>query len=287
MSIEDANRRVLDYDPCRYGASRVFFRGPKKSLNGRYVAFLGGTETYGKFIEHPFPALVEAQLGLPCVNFGCVNGGLDVFLNDPDVLAITAKAEVTVLQILGAQNMSNRFYRVHPRRNDRFLTASRLMQSIYHEVDFSEFNFTRHMLKGVSEGAKERFSFVREELRAAWNARMVTLLGQIPGRKLLLWFADQPPPAQLPKASMGRDPMFVDANMVERLRQKVDGVTQVNLSKKALMSGTYGMRFSELDRPAAQSMLGPLAHQEAADALAQDLRPLLIKAEAEAEKRAR
>lgn len=287
MSISDANHRVLDYDPCRYGASRVFYRGPKKQLNQRYVAFLGGTETYGKFIEHPFPALVEAQLGLPCVNFGCVNAGLDVFLHDADVLAIAGQAEVTVLQILGAQNMSNRFYRVHPRRNDRFLTASRLMQSIYHEVDFSDFNFTRHMLTGVSEGAKERFSFVREELRSAWNARMLTLLGQIPGQKLLLWFADHPLPTRLPKSKIGRDPMFVDANMVDRLRQKVDGITQVSLSEKALTSGTSGMRFSELDRPAAQKMLGPLAHQEAAEALVRDLRPLLIKAEQGAEKRAR
>ena len=33
---------------CRYGNSRLFFRGPKGNLSGRYHAFIGGTETFGK-----------------------------------------------------------------------------------------------------------------------------------------------------------------------------------------------------------------------------------------------
>ncbi len=36
---------------------------------------------------------------------------------------------------MGAQNLSNRFYAVHPRRNDRFLRASTLMKTIFREVD--------------------------------------------------------------------------------------------------------------------------------------------------------
>ena len=42
---------ALDYFPCRYGRSRVLFRGPRRPLDVPYVAFLGGTETYGRFLR--------------------------------------------------------------------------------------------------------------------------------------------------------------------------------------------------------------------------------------------
>lgn len=280
MSITDTSHRVLDYDPCRYGASRVYFRGPKRNLTGRYIAFLGGTETFGKFIEKPFPALVETELGMPCVNFGCVNAGLDVFLNDPKVLSAAAKAQITVVQILGAHNMSNRYYRVHPRRNDRFLTASSLMRSVFRNVDFSEFSFTKHMLNDVYAQADGKFAHIQQELRSAWSARMATLLDKLPGRKMLLWFADHSPPAQLPQASMGQDPLFVDAKMIEALRPKVDGIAQVQLSKAALTAGTAGMRFAGIDQPAAMQMLGPQAHSEAAQLLVKSLAPMLASLDA-------
>lgn len=275
MTLQRDSQPVLDYAPCRYGKTRVDFRGPRKPLRGKYVAFLGGTETYGKFIPEPFPQLVEREIGVPCVNFGLMNAGLDVFLNEPEVLSFAGHAEATVIQIMGAQNISNRLYRVHPRRNDRFLSASALMQSIFHDVDFSEFNFTRHMLKGVSNQAVERFSFVREELKTAWSARMRLLLSRIPGEKLLLWFADHPPPNKLPKRSLGRDPLFVDSNMIDALRPFVSGVVQVRLSEQARRASTQGMVFRDLDRQVAEQMLGPRAHGEAAMKLAERLRPML------------
>ena len=48
-------------------------------------------------------------------------------LRDSPALAV---ARLTVLQVTGAQNMSNRFYSVHPRRNDRFLKASPLLRAM-------------------------------------------------------------------------------------------------------------------------------------------------------------
>lgn len=275
MTLQSDGQPVLDYAPCRYGKTRVDFRGPRKALRGRYVAFLGGTETYGKFIPSPYPQLVEREIDVPCVNFGLMNAGLDVFLNEPEVLSFAGHAEATVIQIMGAQNISNRLYRVHPRRNDRFLSVSALMKSIFHDVDFSEYNFTRHMLKGVSNQAVERFSFVREELKSAWSARMRALLTRIPGEKLLLWFADHPPPTRLPKKSLGRDPLFVDSNMIDALRPFVSGVVQVRPSEGARRAGTDGMVFRDLDRQVAEQMLGPKAHEEAALKLAQHLKPLL------------
>ncbi|MGH1467010.1 MAG: DUF6473 family protein [Cognatishimia sp.] len=275
MSYEDQNRRALDYDPCRYGTSRIYFRGPKKPLEGDYIAFLGGTETYGKYIKSPYPQIVENALDLPCVNFGCVNAGVDAFVHDPVVLSAAGRAQVTVVQIVGAQNMSNRYYKVHPRRNDRFVMASSLMKSVFRDIDFTEFNFTRHMLLELSTRAGDRFSFVREELRAAWSARMKALLAEIPGKKVLLWFAEHSPPKRLPKSELGADPMFVDMTMIEALRPHVDALNIVRVSALARRAGTQGMCFRPLEEPAASKMLGPIAHLEVAESLVQTLERLL------------
>ena len=99
---------ALDYFPCRYGMSKLLFRGPHRELDGPFCAVLGGTETYGKFVADPYPALVEQMTGLRMVNLGCINAGPDVFLNEPAVIEIAALARATVVQVLGAQNLTNR-----------------------------------------------------------------------------------------------------------------------------------------------------------------------------------
>ena len=60
MSFAFPGETSLDYLPCRYGRSKLLFRGPRRDLTAPYAAVLGGGETYGKYVARPFPALVEA-----------------------------------------------------------------------------------------------------------------------------------------------------------------------------------------------------------------------------------
>lgn len=276
MTYDTTGRSGLDYLPCRYGRSRLLFRGPRRRLEGEYALFLGGTETYGRFIEQPFPALVEAATGIRCVNFGLQNAGVDAFLHDPTVMEVAERARVTVVQVMGAQNMSNRFYAVHPRRNDRFLNASGLMKQLFRDVDFTEFSFNRHMLSTIRRISPDRYMMIREELREAWMARMRHLLQGIGGRTILLWFADHAPEGAEhdrhrlgpdPSDGLGGDPLFIDRTMIEALRPLVTDVVELCASADALSRGTEGMVFDPLEAPAAAGMMGPVAHQEVAEAL--------------------
>jgi len=176
MSFAASRAETLDYAPCSYGVSKLVFRGPKKSIDTPYIVALGGTETYGRFVARPFPDLVEDALGTAVLNLGCQNAGIDAFLYDTDILSLAEGAHLTVLQLMGAPNMSNRFYRVHPRRNDRFLGPSEALKGLYRDVDFTDFNFTNHMLSTLNMVSVSRFSLIREELQQAWSARMKLLL---------------------------------------------------------------------------------------------------------------
>ncbi|MBS1302189.1 DUF6473 family protein [Loktanella sp. SALINAS62] len=278
MKQEQFDALDLHYSPCRYGMSRQYFRGPKKSLDGAYVACVGGTATYGKFIDQPFPARLERALGRVCVNFGSVNGGVDAFINDPTIMKACAQAQMTVVQVMGANFLSNRFYSVHPRRNDRFLRASSVMQAVFPEVDFSDFTFTRHMLGSLFEKSPARFDIVVSELRDAWVARMRNMLGQIGPNAVLLWFSSERldnTPWDQRDAGLAADPLFISAAMIDNLRPLVRDVVVVRPSLAARNRGTHGMFFSSHQRQAASEMLGLASHKEATDALLSALRPLL------------
>ena len=279
MSNEAMGPGALDYLPCRYGTSKLVFRGPKRDLKKPFVAFIGSTETYGKFIAEPFPSLVEKSLKLPCVNFGIMNAGIDAFVHDISVIETAEQADVTVVQVMGAQNMTNRFYAVHPRRNDRFVSASTLLQTIYREVDFSEFNFNKHMLSDLQTLSPDRFDTVKLELQQAWLARMRLMLGGIKGKTILLWFSSAAPPEQDANHEMGLgiDPLFITRQMMDEVAPMVTKIVQVKASPQALEAGTQGMVFGELEALAAQQMLSPEAHEEAAAALVGAIQVLQYK----------
>ena len=101
MTYDALGAGPLDYLPCRYGTSKLLFRGPRRPLKDPYLVFMRGTETYGKFIANPFPELIEQRIGKTCINLGCVNAGVDVFATDPQVARMASGADVTVLQLMG------------------------------------------------------------------------------------------------------------------------------------------------------------------------------------------
>ncbi len=207
---------------------------------------------------------------MPCANFSVINAGVDFYLNDPSVLMATTEAKVTVIGIMGAQNLSNRFYKVHPRRNDRFIAPSKILQTLYKEVDFTDIHFTGHLLQKLAEKNPIRFDIVVEELKIAWIARMTSLLGRIKGKTVLLWAADHPPADSLGLAAvdgMGPDPMFVDQAMVDAISPMATEVVECVVDRRAHDAAAKGMVYSMDEAGTARLMPGPEIHQAVTDKL--------------------
>lgn len=235
--------------------SRLALRGPARDLGHPFVAVLGGSETFGRGVERPYPALLEDRIGIPVVNLGVMHAGASLFTKERWLLDVASDARLTVIQILGVQNMSNRLYCVHPRRNDRFLTTSSALRLMYPEIDFTEVNFTGHLLRLLEETSRERFSAVVEELRWAWVQRMRRVVSCIRGDVELLWLAER---STLDKTDAldSCEPMFVTRAMVEELAPNVTGVTEV--------SATGSERVAD-----------PALHERVAAALARRIGPRL------------
>ena len=277
MAFERMGRQSLDYQHVNYGASKLLFRGPRRRLDSGYIACLGGTETYGKFIERPFSDLLNRDMRLPCVNLGWANAGVDVFLKDEGLLALAQGARAVVLQVPSAVNLSNPYYRVHPRRNDRFVQASPRLCRLFPEADFTEFHFTRHLMLRLAEIAPERLTVLRAALQRVWVARMQQLLDRIGRPVVLLWFAGHAPGSEEGSADLSDDPAYVSRAMLQAVGGRAARVVEVVTSPGAKVLGTRGMRFAPLEEIAATALPGPLAHSEVARALIPALTPLIAE----------
>lgn len=252
--------------PCRYGRSRLMFRGPRQDFSRPYVAFLGGAETQGRFVTAPFPTLLQAGLGVACANLGVAHAGIDTVLLDPELPGIVAGSRLTVLQVSPAYALSNRLYRVHPRRNDRFLEPSTMLRALYPEVDFTEFSFNRHLLDTLARVAPARFRIVLDELRQAWLARMRLFLDRTEGPVVLLWLRADPTAGGAAR-SLGAEPLFVTRDMLAALRGLGADLVECAVRPASATGELDDMRAPPSHRSAAAHLPGPQTHRAIAAAL--------------------
>jgi Domain of unknown function (DUF6473) len=271
----DAGAGALDYFPCRYGASKAVFRGPARDLTVPYVAVLGGSASFGKYVATPYADLLERALGRPVANLAALNAGPDLYLADPATLEIATGATVAILQITGAEALSNPLYSVHARRNDRFLTASPALRALYPEVDFTEVHFTRHLLMVLRRTDGLRFRQVLTVLKENWLVRMRQLLAHMPRRQILLWLSDAPAPALALDLDPGFGPLLIDRGMLAALEAEGGHLVEVVPSESAKAEGPAGMLFPEIEALQARCLPGQTAHAEIAQHLTPTVRRMM------------
>ena len=262
MSLDFPGAARAGEPQCRYDDCRLMFRGPAVQLDEAARAFLGTSETYGRFVDAPFPRIIEQRLGGLSANLGCVNAGIDSFLSETKLFQKLDPSCQVVVQLMGAQNLSNPYYRVHPRRNDRFLNATSTLREVYPELDFTEFSFNRHLLTCLWKIDADRFRVIMQNLRALWIARMRQLIDMLDRELILLWPRMEP----VAHSWMGK-PGLVDADMIADLGNIGLKLVEVAVEPAGDAADMVGMSFAPTEERAAAMSLGPEAHGRIAEAL--------------------
>jgi hypothetical protein len=273
MMLLDAGAGALDYFPCRYGASKAVFRGPACDLSRPYVAVLGGSATFGKYVARPYPTLVEQALGRAVANLGGLNAGPDFYVTDPAALDVASRAEVAVVQITGAEALSNPYYTVHNRRNDRFLAATPALRSLFPKVDFTDIHFTRHLLQVLERSDAGAFGELVRALRETWLDRMRQLLAQLPERRVLLWVAEAPPPERV--VSLDPAPPFIDRALLAALQPEVCELVICTPSPRARAMAAFDRVHPETEVTLAACLPGAAVHAEIAEHLSPVLQRMM------------
>lgn len=268
MSYERQGGASLDYQRWSPHGGRLALRGPRPDLSAPYVAFVGGSEFFAPFVSRPLAARVEARLGLCCLNMGAEHAGVEAFVRDEAVLALAAEAGAVVIQAMGVQYLSNRYYKVHPRRNDRIIGGTPTLMRLFPEVDFTAYHFTNHLLGDLQACSPERFGLVLEDLRGTWRKRMDELRARMRGPIYLLWLADHPPEEAGGICPLQRRPFGLTRAMLDALAQEGVHVVEAVASPAAMARGYEGMVLRDEDLAMSRHHFGPFVFEEAAEALA-------------------
>ena len=223
MGYGIAVKEAGEIDLYRFGRSQQVFRGPKPSLRNPYVTFIGGSETFGKFVTAPFPKLIQKSVRKTCVNWGTPGAGPGFFLKDPILLDACSSADACVIQVMDAVPMSNRMYSVFPRRNQRLRSVSEALKSLYPQIDFTQFKYVSAMIRKLKVEDESSWKVVEAELKSAWMARMLELLEDIDSKKVLLWLKPS-----------GNDPSngLISEEMISVVSKKVDRIVRVDVPEK-------------------------------------------------------
>lgn len=283
MSEHQIDDPLFDYKVYRFGRSRQIFRGPQPDLRGRYLGFVGGSSTFGRYTETPYPDLIGQSTGQTVLNLGTDGAGPGFFLGDPEVLRSAMDAELTIVQVMCATATSNRMFAVRPRRNPRLHTISDLLAGIYPEVDFSRFSFTKAMLKYLHALDETRFKLISNEMKNAWIGRMQTLLSTIETKTLLFYMSERDPDDMSTSTGDITDmkyPQFVDRAMLDAVKPAADGyvecITSAGLPQDLRVDGR-----AVLFRPSGEPInenhefASPQMHAAAAEALIPEISRLI------------
>lgn len=272
--------RRVDYRLFRYGSGRLQFRGPCPDLDKPYIAFAGGAETFAPGADLPFADLVAGNLPFPVLNLGMPGAGPDLYLGDPLMQVALARARAVVIAAPAACYLSNRLYRVHPRRNDRLIEGLDPLKANYPDLDLSNVSFAGHLCRVLRASDPNAFRDVVAEIKTAWTNRMGTLMRLAGKRSVLLWAGPQPPADPLDEdleAQMTQHPAFVDQDMMDAVSVEAGKVVEHVSPSPILPMTDQGQKFyvSPLERPLDTS-LRP-GHREIAQKLTPVLSDLLAR----------
>ncbi len=230
--------RVVDYDVFRLPGTSLCFRGPEPaSLEpGTYFACLGAAQTFGRFCERPFPALLQERLGIPALNLGTGGAGPRFYRRDERLMEVVGAARFAIVQVMSGRSASNSLFEseggeVLTRRSDG---ARRSAVAAWKEILAA-----RSRVRLPLGGDRELFLLpsdaagVRrlvEETRRDWLEQTIGLLEEIPAPVILLYFSRRRPAYRELGSSVrtlfGDFPQLVNAGMVEEVARHADAYVE-------------------------------------------------------------
>lgn len=246
----------------RYKGSKLWFRGTQRDSVSDEIVVLGGSEGFGRFVKEPFPKILEDRLQRRVENFAVQSAGIDTFLQDPVSIKRARNAPICIVQAFPADMLSNRYYRVHPRRNDRLVEPTKVLKALFPEVDFTAFHFTGHMLNELSGVSRVRFENVVRELNRALLAKYKLLFHALGSSLILLLCVRYS--QHKPTGNCTEQPYFVSNKTMLALEKLAWKSMDVDVRCASDAADLSAMNVGTMQLPIARQSLGPSAHRRIA-----------------------
>jgi hypothetical protein len=278
---QDSDRAIVDYEYALLPGTSTLVRGPiPKDLSAGFIACLGGAHTLGRFVELPYPAILQTQLNTPVLNLGHGGGKPEFYLQSPGIVEVLNKARCVVVQVMSARGSPNRFLKPTSISHNIMSIAKGI--SAVKNPAFVDAAY-RTLLKQLDTGKlKEAVA----ETRSNWLLDMGGLLDRITVPKLLFWFSVRTPAYvtmfDTLDALLCEYPQLVTDEMIAVLKPKANDYVQCI----STLGMPYALRDAKSHEPVdvfpwqpepAMNNYYPSAemHSMAADSLAPAIRRLI------------
>jgi hypothetical protein len=263
LLYQSRDAHLVDYQLYQLPGCRGRFRGPPPASDS-YVACVGAAQTFGRFVQTPFPRLLAASLGIDTLNLGRGGAGPTFPLHDPGIMEYINRARVVIVQFFSGRSQSNS-----------------LFQTVNHGM------YGINLANGTQVSADQFYTWLMSqdpdlarriiaETRDNYVADMTRLLAAIEPPKILLWFSTRTPEYsetwELPIWRLwGRFPQFVNQAMAAQLRGHADVYLECTTSR-----GSPQPIVDSSGRPASNSYYpAPEMHEDAANVLLPACREIL------------
>lgn len=228
MSYQSVDKKVIDYRIYHLGNEKNPFRGPEiKLTNSSYIAFLGAAQTFGRFVEKPFPRIVADNLNIPCINLGIAGGGPEFFIRQKDIIEIVNQSKLTVVQVMSGRSVTSPWIQIDPIVNANLRPNPSLFSDLPPAYDngafrpaFETFNYIFEQLD-----TKQMKEMVKEH-RQCWVDRMTQLAKLLSPPTVLFYFSRRKPEYKPDYSStegvlgenVGGFPQLVNQSMIDAVK---------------------------------------------------------------------
>ena len=219
LAYQERDNEIVDYQIYRDEETGLWLRGPQpeRLKEGRYIACLGGAQTFGCFCDKPFTRLLQEALNFPVVNYGIGGAGPSFFLLQEKIFGPLNKAACTIIQVMSGRSESNSVFDtgglayLTRRTDDRRMGAREAYQSLLRQ----KMIFGRKDLKRIIA-----------ETRENWIRNYISLIDKIEAPVVLIWLAMREPDYKERyfhvRPLMGGFPHLVNREMVAAIKNAAD-----------------------------------------------------------------
>ena len=184
---QNLDKNIIDYEI--YNFQGLELRGPKLD-NTNYIAYIGASQTFGRYCQEPYPNILGKKLNLGTLNFGIGGKGPDYFLKNKTILEAVNRAELVIIQVLSGRSISNSVFE----SKDGGMHGIRLIDGKNMRADdlFSQLISGKDK-RGLS---REFMENLVKESRENYVEIILDLLKAIQPPKILLWLSTRTPEYQ-------------------------------------------------------------------------------------------
>jgi MoaA/NifB/PqqE/SkfB family radical SAM enzyme len=258
------------------GVAPYGFRGPSPGgkIPKDFVSCIGAAQTFGRFVEHPYPALLQQKIAeLPVLNLGLPGAGPAAYLLSPSIIELVNNGNSAIIQIFSGRSASNRHFKSSGFSNGKRISDGADISALNAFIEIYQ-NYTLDQIKDIVE-----------ETTVNWLADFKVLLEQIRVPKILLWFSVKAPPQthnlESRESLLGSFPHLVTQELLTDLTPYAQKYVEV-ITKRGIPQKIYSADGKEIELMICGKMTtkntyypSPEMHMDVADALTPVLKTLL------------